>query len=144
MFTNDDRNAILEVIAHYSYTYDSLDSEGFSDLFLEDALWEYYYKDEKEPEIRLTSRNEIRGWAAKRHRERKGKFSSRHHQSGTVFDSFQADSVATRTMVLITHHEKGEPHPVPTTSGEYHDLWKKTPKGWKLAQRILYTDRNVA
>ena len=140
MFTLDDRYAILEVIARYSYTYDSLNAEGFADLFLENARWEYYFAGEKEPEIRLASRDEIQDWAAKRHAERKGKFSSRHHQSSTVFDSFQADSAASRTIVLITHHEKGEPNPFLTTSGEYHDLWKKTPRGWKLAQRILYTD----
>ena len=141
MFTLEDRIAILEVIAQYSYTYDSLNAEGFADLFLEDALWEYY-SGEEDPEIRLTSRDEIRDWAAKRHNDRKGVFSSRHHQTGTVFDSCQGDSAATRTMVLITHHEVGEPSPVPTVTGEYHDLWKKTAEGWKLTQRILYTDRS--
>ena len=46
----------------------------------------------------------------------------------------------TRTMVLVTHHDVGDPHPAATLSGVYHDIWKKTPRGWKLAQRILFTD----
>ena len=140
MFTLDDRCAILEVIANYSYTYDSLDQDGFSELFMEDATWEYYFTGENELEIRLTSRDEICDWAAKRHGERKGKFSSRHHQTNTVFESGSADSAKTRTMVLVTHHDVGDPHPAATLSGVYHDIWKKTPRGWKLAQRILFTD----
>jgi len=140
MIPIDDRIAILEVIAQYSYTYDSLDADGFAKLFLEDARWEYYFSGKAEPEIKLTSRNEIREWAAQRHEARRGKFSSRHHQSSTVFESSKEGLVVTKTMVLITHQEFGDPHPVPTTSGEYHDLWKHTTDGWKLAQRILYTD----
>jgi hypothetical protein len=142
IITNEDRNAILEVIAKYSYTYDSLDAEGFADLFIEDACWEYYFSGKNEPKIRLTSRKDIREWAAQRHQERKGKFTSRHHQSSTVFESYQKDLLVTKTMVLITHHEFGEPHPIPTTSGEYHDLWQKTTAGWKIAQRVLYSDRS--
>lgn len=97
MITTEDRLTILEVITKYSYTYDSLDPEGFADLFLEGVLWEYHFVDESKPEIRLTSRNEIRDWAAKKHRDRKGKFSSRHHQTNTVFDSYLEDSATTRT-----------------------------------------------
>jgi hypothetical protein len=141
MFSYEDRIAILEVIAKYSYTYDSLDAEGFASLFLDDALWEYYFAGEDEPEIRLTSRDEIREWAIPRLKDRVGKFISRHHQTSTVFESVSEDSAQTQTMVLVTHHEVGEPHPVATLSGVYHDTWKKTAEGWKFAQRILYTDK---
>jgi hypothetical protein len=141
MITMDDRLSILEVIANYSYSYDSLDGEGFANLFAEDAIWEYYVVGKEEPVISLASRAEIREWALPRLRDRVGKFSSRHHQTNTIFDLSSPDSISTRTMVLVTHHHVGDPHPVATLTGEYHDTWKKTPQGWKFATRILYTDK---
>ena len=36
----EDKLAIQEVIAQYSYTYDAQDAEGFADMFTEDAVWE--------------------------------------------------------------------------------------------------------
>lgn len=137
----EDRNAILEVIAQYSYTYDSRDAAGFAALFTEDAVWEFYLADQADPEIRLQSRQEIRDWAQPRLEARQGKFSSRHHQSGTVFDTLLPDAAETRTMVLVTHHEVDQPHPHPTISGVYHDTWRKTEQGWKFAKRVLLTDK---
>jgi hypothetical protein len=142
MLSLEERFAILEVISKYSYTYDSLDPDGFADLFLEDARWEYYHAGKEEPEICLSSREEIRNWARPRLEGRVGKFNSRHHQTNTVFESGSEDTARTRTMVLVTHHEVGDPHPLATLSGVYHDIWKKTAEGWKFAQRILYTDRS--
>jgi hypothetical protein len=136
-----DRLAIIEVIAQYSYTYDALDADGFAALFTENALWEYYLSGKDEPEISLNSQDEIRDWALPRLKARIGEFSSRHHQTGTVFDSQDSENPQTRTMVLVTHHEVGNPHPTTSLSGVYHDTWTKTTQGWKFAKRILYTDR---
>jgi hypothetical protein len=141
MLSAADRLAIIEVIAQYSYTYDALDAEGFAALFIENALWEYYLSGNDEPEISLTSQDEIRDWALPRLKARIGKFSSRHHQTNTVFDSQDSENPQTRTMVLVTHHDVGNPHPIPTLSGVYHDTWIKTAQGWKFAKRILYTDK---
>lgn len=141
MSTMDDRFAILEMIARYSYTYDARDADGFAELFAPDAHWEYYLVDQAEPEIRLKSREEIRSWAKERLAGRQGVLISRHHQSSTVFDVIQADYAETRTMVLVTHHEFDQPHPIPTLSGVYYDTWGKTDGGWKYQTRILKTDR---
>ena len=136
-----ERAAILDVIAAYSYTYDARDAEGFSMLFLEDAVWKYYLADQENPEIQLNSRQEIREWAANRLQGRAGVFISRHHQSSTVFDVLQSEYAESRTMVLVTHHAIDNPYPTPINSGVYHDTWKKTEHGWKFATRFLFTDR---
>jgi uncharacterized protein (TIGR02246 family) len=140
MGTLEDKLAIQEVIAQYSYTYDANDAEGFAALFTEDAVWERLALGATRPEIRLESRAAIRAWAAQRLQERHGRFTSRHYQSGLLFDELTAESARTRTMVLVTHQGVTEAAPRPTASGVYHDQWRKTPEGWRLAHRILRYD----
>jgi uncharacterized protein (TIGR02246 family) len=136
----EDRLAIQEVIAQYSYAYDAQDAEGFAALFTEDAVWELFAAGATRPEVRLASRAAIRAWAAQRLQERFGRFTSRHYRSGILFDELTPESARTRTMVLVTHQGVTEAAPRPTASGVYHDRWRKTPEGWRFAHRILRRD----
>ncbi len=137
----EDRLAILDAIAQYSYTYDSLDADGYAKVFTEDAVFEMFFSGAKTPEIRLESRESIYQWAANRLKGREGIMNSRHHQSGTIFDIQTPDSAETRTMVLVTHQEMNDATPHLTLSGEYHDHWRKTSEGWKIIRRVLYSDK---
>ena len=136
----EDKLAIQEVIAQYSYTYDAQDAEGFAALFTEDAVWELFAAGATRPTIRLESRAAILGWAMQRLHERRGRFISRHYQSSTMFETLTAESARTRTMLLVTHQDVAEAAPRPTASGVYHDQWRKTPEGWQLAHRRLRHD----
>ncbi len=136
----DDRLAIQEVIAQYAYTYDAGDADGFAALFTEDAVWEMLASGATRPDVRLESRAAIREWAAHRLRERAGRFTSCHHQSGVVFDELTADAARTRTMVLVTHQGAGDAAPHPTDSAVYHDRWRRTPAGWRLTHRTVRRD----
>jgi len=130
------------MIAQYSYTYDGQDADGFAQLFVEDGVLEIFVAGATSPSVRLQSRKEIREWAARRLQERNGRFISRHYQSGIVFDELSSDSARTRTMVLVTH-QGVEAAPRPTNSGVYHDRWRKTPGGWRLAHRAAHVDLEV-
>lgn len=140
----EDRFAILDTIAAYSYCYDGQDADGFAALFTEDGLWEAWGPGATTPEVRLPSRDAIREWVSARLAKRVGKFSSRHHQSSTVFESLKTDSARTRTMILVTHQGVEDPAPTPTLSGYYLDTWRKTAQGWKFAHRELRHDRHAA
>jgi uncharacterized protein (TIGR02246 family) len=59
----EDKVAIQEVIAQYSYAYDAQDAEGFAALFTEDALWELFAAGATHPATRLESRAAIHAWA---------------------------------------------------------------------------------
>ena len=52
---DEDKLAIQEVIAQYSYTYDAHDAEGFAAQFTEDAVWELFAADATHPATRLDS-----------------------------------------------------------------------------------------
>jgi ketosteroid isomerase-like protein len=138
----EEKLAIHEMIARYSYTYDSKDADGFAQLFIEDGVFEIFVAGKSNPLIRLQSRKEIREWAAQRLHERHGRLTSRHYQSGTLFDELSPDSARTRTMVLVTHQGVTEAAPRPTESGVYHDRWRKTPEGWRLVHRAAHVDRD--
>ena len=56
MINAETRFAILDVIARYSYAYDSRDADGFANLFIEDAVWEYYFYDQEKPSETLEAR----------------------------------------------------------------------------------------
>jgi uncharacterized protein (TIGR02246 family) len=142
MVSLEDKLAIQEVIAQYSYAYDAKDAEGFAALFTEDAVWELFASGATRPQIRLESRAAIRAWAAQRLQERHGRFTSRHFQSGILFDELTSESARTRTMVLVTHQGVTEAAPRPTASGVYHDQWRKTPEGWRFAHRIVRRDNS--
>ena len=139
-----DRLAIQEMIARYSYAYDSQDAAAFAQLFVEDGVFEVFVPGRARPAVRLRSRVAIREWAARRLRERRGRFSSRHYQSGILFDELTADSARTRTMVLVTHQGRAGAVPRLTLSGVYHDQWRKTDSGWRLAHRAAHVDGALA
>lgn len=140
--TIEDRFAILDTIAQYSYRYDARDAHGFSELFLVDGLWEAWAAGAAEPELRLSGRAEIFAWSSARLAKRAGRFTSRHHQSSTVFEQMDAKCAQTRTMVLVTHQGIDEAAPTPTLSGFYVDRWTRTVDGWRFAHRRLYHDRH--
>jgi len=92
--------------------------------------------------VHLSSRTAIRAWAVQRLQARSGQFTSRHYQSGTLFDALTSDAARIRTMVRVTHQGVAEAAPRPTLSGVYHDHWRKTPTGCRLAHRAAYVDRD--
>jgi uncharacterized protein (TIGR02246 family) len=142
MMSLEDKLAIQEVIAQYSYTVATTDAEGFATLFTEDAVWELFASGATSPEIRLESRASIREWAAQHLQRRIGRFTSRHYQSGLLFDELTSDAARTRTMFLAMRQDVTEAAPHPTESGVYHDQWRKTHEGWRFVHRIVRRDKS--
>ena len=54
------------------------------------------------------------------------------------------DSAVTENMALITHQTGNDAAPFIRSSGIYRISWKKTEEGWKIAERILFTDQFVS
>jgi hypothetical protein len=60
----------------------------------------------------------------------------------TTFDELTADAARTRTMLINTVQRPSDRTPVLMNTGVYHDEWRKTPEGWKLARRAIHHDRH--
>ena len=136
----EDRLAIREQIARYSYVWDELDAAGYADLFTDDAVFEVDPTLPEGPSVHLESRAAILEWARSRF-EGRGRIRTRHNQSGTVFEQLSADSARTRTMNLTMRWLRGEARPELWSTGVYVDEWRKTTEGWRMARRTLHHDR---
>lgn len=95
-----------------------------------------------DPSVQLRSSDAIRQWAAQRFAERAGRFTSRHYQSGVLLDRLTDAEAHVRVMLLATRQEVGAPQPIVNLTGVYHDVWRKTPMGWRLAHRAAHLDRD--
>ena len=138
------RIAIADQLAQYSYRWDSKDSEGFADLFTEDGVMERRVDGRVVSGSRLVGRPAILDYARTSHRGRLTDRQTRHHMSALVFLELSSDSAVTENMALITHQTVDDRAPFISSSGIYRNTWIKTAEGWKIAERILFTDRFVA
>jgi ketosteroid isomerase-like protein len=139
----EDRLVIQEMIAEYSYTYDSNDANGFAQLFVEDGVFEVFVPGKTTAVFVLQSRAAIYEWAKQRLEGRHGAVISRHHQTGILFEELTPDAARTRTMVLVTHQLPDEASPRPTVTGSYQDIWRRTDAGWRIVRRSAHVDREV-
>jgi uncharacterized protein (TIGR02246 family) len=136
----EDKLAIHEMIAQYAYAYDSQDADGFAQVFVEHGVFEIFVPGKTMPAVRLQSRQAIREWATQRLQARLGRFTSRHFQAGILFDALTEEEARVRVMVLVTRQAATEMPPSVHLTGVYHDRWRKTPEGWRLAHRAAYAD----
>lgn len=133
----EDMLAIQQVIAQYSYTFDSKDAAGWANLFTEDAVWESFRGHETTPATRLESRPAIRSWADGMMLRRLEGSLNYHHQSGILFDELTANSARTRSMAIITAQDAVDQPVRINRSGVYHTQWRKTPQGWRIQHCVL-------
>ena len=137
----EDKLAIQEVIAQYSYTYDAKDAEGCANLFTEDAVMEFFGPGDTQPNRRFASRAAIRDeYVLQQWQRAPAGRAVRHYQTGTVFDELTAETAQTRTMMLATRRDATATAPHVTWSGVCHDQWRKTAEGWRIVRRTYRGD----
>lgn len=133
----EDKLAIQQAIANYSYTFDSGDAEGWASVFTKDGVWEFFAAGQENPSIKLEGHDALRQFAEQRNRDKPEGVSSYHHQSGILFDELTADTARTRAMLILTAQSAGERSAHVSITGVYYDQWRKTPEGWRLVYRAL-------
>lgn len=137
----NDRIAISEQIARYSYTADAHDLEGFIDLFTEDAVWKAIPAGQTDPALLLETRDGIQKYSADNHRRLElAGIRSRHHQSGLLFVELTETTARTQNMILATQQGPEDSAPQIVISGFFYDTWRKTDKGWLIETRTLRMD----
>ncbi len=136
-----DRLAIAEMVAQYSYYWDSKDAKGFADLFTEDAVVERWASGELVSNSRLVGRQAILIYAKQAHEGRLSDTQTRHHMSALVFVELTEDTAFTENMVLVTHQTTAAPYI--NGSGIYRNKWRKTNQGWKISERVLFIDTAI-
>lgn len=136
-----DRLAITDVLTQYSYRWDGKDSAGFAALFTEDGIMERWLFGELVEGSRVEGKAAIFDYARRSHEGRLADRQTRHHFSGIVFLELNEDTAVTENMALITHQTAEDPAAYISSSGIYRNTWRKTADGWRIARRILMSDR---
>ena len=140
LYALQDRLAIAEQLAQYSYRWDSKNSEGFANLFTADGAMGRGRDGTLVTGSRVVGRQAILEYARTSHQGRLADRQTRHHFSALVFLELTADSAVTENMALITHQTAADSGPVIQSSGIYRITWVKQSDGWEMAKRMLFTD----
>ncbi len=136
-----DRLLIAEQLAQYSYRWDAKDSAGFADLFTDDGVMERRRGGDVVGGSRMVGRQAILDYATTSHQGRLADRQTRHHFSALVFLELSTDAAITENMALITHQTADDRAAFISSSGIYRNTWKKTAQGWRILERVLFTDR---
>ena len=136
VLVEEDRIAILELIATYGYMWDGKDADGWSNLFTEDGIWELY--NHGELAVRGQTPSELRRMSAENFAGRIAGVQTRHHHNSTVFVELGADQARAESLCLVTHQRADEVAPRVVFSVAYDDTFLKTASGWKFARRVGY------
>ena len=138
--STQDRLAISEMLAQYSYRWDSKDSMGFAGLFTTDAVMERWQEGMLVENSRVIGKEAIYQYAKRSHEGRLADRQTRHHFSGLVFLELTSQTAVTENMALITHQTAESQAAFITSSGIYRNSWQKTADGWRISKRLLFTD----
>ena len=136
----EDRLRIAEQLAQYAYRWDGKDAEGFAELFTEDGVLDRRRDGDVVQGARVTGRPSILAYAKTSHTGRLADRQTRHHFSGLVFLELSTTHAGTENMALITHQPFGQAAAHISGSGIYRNTWRKTAVGWRIAERILFSD----
>jgi 3-phenylpropionate/cinnamic acid dioxygenase small subunit len=145
MIKPEDRQEVMDLIANYSFTYDSKDLDGFLNLFAEDAVWDYYVGlGNRTKQAMEVNKEELGEWVTGRFEEQKADgLQARHFMTNTVLTHIDVDHIAAKTMVVIVWRKKSESEPWLEDTGIYVDKFVRTPNGWKFLTRTLTSDDRV-
>ena len=130
--------AISEMLAEYSYRWDTKASREFADLFTDGSILETW-----RGEVlvnRIKGKQNILSHAEQSHKVRLIDRQTRHHFSGLVIKTLSETAAITENMALITHQTADDQQPIIRSSGIYRISWEKQSEEWKMSKRILFID----
>jgi 3-phenylpropionate/cinnamic acid dioxygenase small subunit len=129
----NDRQAIIDLISQYSYSYDGNDMKTFMSLFDKDAIFSIAGN-----EISAEEFFKVAAMGANMHVQEG--IQTRHYQTNTVITDIGERKVRAKTMLLVVYQHPDKPAPDKVNSGIYEDEFRKTEQGWKFLRRTLQLD----
>jgi hypothetical protein len=127
----EDRVEILDLMSNLAYLYDSIDEEGYRNLFVEDCLRSIRFGD-GEP-------NYTEGREAGTKMERvkmlaeKG-IIDKHYYVNSILQRVSDSVVNGKVSLLILNQHRGERAPRLSNTGVCDLVFRKTSEGWKIAE----------
>jgi ketosteroid isomerase-like protein len=129
-----DREEILFLLHEYCRTLDAMELDTLAAIFTEDCVVEYG------PEDRLKSNGRA---AVRQGLERLWRWKRTSHHLSNVQIHFPHSDEATALSYIIAWHERPDGGTA-TVWGQYHDVFVRTPSGWRLKRRRQTMNGNDA
>lgn len=136
----DDRLEILELIANLAYKHDSLDFEGYKDLFVEDVRRSIRFQG-GEPTY-TEGREEATQDTVKRLKmlSEKG-IQDRHYYLNPILEQISEDVVKGMVGMIIANQHLNEDCPRWSSTGLADLVFVRSECGWKIAEFHVHLDR---
>ena len=131
--TLTDQLEIINTIAQYSIYADNNDVLSYLNIFTNDGILELYNATQKTSIAKLVGRETLLIGFNRILEQRKG-VSFKIMHSIPIIDKLSEETATTRTMFIVL--SPNQPNITIPMMGWYHDSWRKTSNGWKIAYRI--------
>lgn len=125
-----DRQAIVDVIHAYCRGVDSIDREVLESCFADECVVDYG------PGMGGPRRGGdviVAGLLSGL-----PNFASTHHQVSNIEIDFDGVDVARGVTYVTAWHRFADGRPDAVLYGQYHDRFERTPRGWRIAERVLF------
>ena len=129
----EDRFEIQELISKLAYTHDTLNYEGYKDLYTEDILRSNKFKD-AEAEYRQGRDSSVGTTVDRLKMLREQGIVDRHYYLNPILEEVSGDEVKGVVSFLIVAQQGDEARPSLVNSGLADLVFRRTDKGWRIAQ----------
>ena len=136
----EDRVEILELIANLAYKHDSLDYEGYRNLYTEDVLRSIKFMD-TEPRFTKGREKGMEGTVSRLKTLTEQGIQDRHYYSNPILEQVSEDEVKGKVSMLIANQHKDEDNPRWSSTGLADLVFQRTNKGWKISEFHVKLDR---
>ena len=139
----EDRFAIQDLLADYSFLWDAEDPERWARLFTPDGVWELYVPGIRPPVRRLTNVGERITAARTTFLSQVGR-RTRFYHLHVRFDELDEERASVRCGLAVVELVGSSDAPTirPKYTGTSSDQFRKTPVGWRFAKREIHSDQN--
>jgi hypothetical protein len=121
------------LIAKLAYTHDTLDFEGYRDLYTEDVKRSNKFKD-TEQENREGREISVQRTFERLKMLREQEIMDRHYYLNPVLEEVSPDEVKGVVSFLILNQGKMDTHPSVGNAGLVHLMFRRTENGWRVSE----------
>ena len=146
MISSEDRNEILDLVTRYSFAWDSSDADGFTAIFTDTAVMQFFVNGAQAPTTTLSGENAFRKAIAGRiNRFDRIGLVTKHYMPNSIISPLDLNSAHVKTQAQITWQLLPDyPQPRPVQAGYYLSEVVRTEQGWQFSKRDVYLNGSVS
>jgi len=129
----EDRLEIHELISKLAITHDTLDYEGYRDLYTEDVQRSNKFKD-TDIGFRQGRETSVKRTLERLNMLREQGVMDRHYYLNPILEEVSPDEVKGVASFLILHQGMEDAHPSVGNAGLVHLMFRRTEKGWRVSE----------